>query len=515
MGNPGGGGSGSGPTGPTGPGGGGAGSLGQQLLSLKSANFVATTSQAPLLKSYQFGTSATGDGVTTIPITNQTDLANNFNAFEDFTLQTTINSELQRYQPFNSTNHAFQTDGLTLQVTNPAGDWQCTNITQMTGLVPIANGTPMPIAQLGLSDTTRIQLMQMVAIQGGGGAGGVYYVSAIVPNVSVTLLPLQGSTTGSTLPAGLAFWLPIIGAKLSAPYVNGGPFFQFSSIPAFVQIGQAVAVNASPLTNQTLNRSADTRVTAINTGANQVSISPVGANLPNLGTNTIIWFFPWINSGQIWSQLQIDLSNPQTFFAIEFDATLMNSVTTRTVSSNNGYTTLAQFNAFPTNTPLGGWPALWCFSADDGNSSHETGSAAEIDFVEIQVGCTQDIGYMNTGAATYTGAATIMIKSDSGWSSFAAFGISIAPPGTNFVGRNLYRFIFTNGMAYRFFNDTLYNVRQFQWNNQRPMQFSAGIASGGMTPPLAMNTVYPNNPAGFANMQCTVHGIKVWYQPLT
>jgi hypothetical protein len=462
-----------------------------------------------IVANYQFGSAATpAPGVTTI--TNFTDLESNFNAFEDFTLQTTINSELQRYQAFNSSNHVFSTNGLTMQVINPNNDWQCTAITQLTGLVSIANGTPMPIAQLGLADTSAIQLFQMVAVQGGGGTGGLYFISAMVPNVSVTLSPLQGSTTGSTKPAGLAFWLPIVGVQLSSPYVNGGPFFQFASLPAFVKIGQAVAVNASPLTNQVLNRSADTRVT--NIVGNQVFISPVGANLPNLGTNTFIWFLPVITSGQIWSQLQLDLTNPQSFFAIEFDATLMNSITTRTVSANNGQTTLAQFNAFPASTPLGGWPALWCFSADDGNSSHETGSAAEIDFVEIQTSCTQDIGYMNTGASTFTGAATLMIKNDSGWSSFAAFGISIAPPGTTFVGRNLYRFIFTNGVAYRFFNDTLYNVRQFQWNNQRPMQFSVGIAAGGMTPPLAMNTVFPNNPAGFANMQATIHGIRVWQQ---
>lgn len=487
--------------------------LGSRSLSLKTANFANVTAGAPMLANYQFG-SAAGSGPGITPVRNLTDLTNNFNAFEDFTLQTSINSELERYQPFNTANHVFATDGVTLQVVNPGNDWQCTAITQISGTVAIANATPMTIASLGLPDTSNVQLLQMVAVQGGGGLGGLYYVSAMVPNVSVSLTPLQGSTTGTTnaqnFPQGLIFWLPIVGAKLASPYVNGAPSMNFTALPAFVKVGQAVAVNAVPLGAQTLNRSADTRVTVI--AGNLVSISPVGANLPNIATGVIVWFFPVITSGQIWSKLQIDLTNQQTFYAIEADLTLLNSITTRTVSSNNGYTTLAAFNAFPSTTPLGGWPAFWCFSADDGNSAQETSSASEIDYLEIQVGCTQDIGYLNTGDASYTGSATLFTKNDSGWGSFAAFGIAIAPAGTNFVGRNLYQFIFTNGAAYRFFNGILYSVKQFAWTGQRPLQFSVGIAAGGMTPPLAMNTIFPNKPAGFANMQATVHGIKVWYQ---
>src|SRR5580700_3190588 len=132
-----------------GGGGGGAGTLGQQSLSLRT-NFntwIAANASNYLVANYQFGTGAVGGpGITTIA--NTTQLAQYFNPFQDFTEQTSINSEIQRYQPFNSTNHVFNLNNLTLQCVNPNGDWNCTAITQIAGTVNL-NNTPTPIANLG------------------------------------------------------------------------------------------------------------------------------------------------------------------------------------------------------------------------------------------------------------------------------------------------------------------------------------------------------------------------------
>jgi hypothetical protein len=488
-----------------GGGGGTAGALGQQSLSLR-ANFAAVVAKAPLIADYQFGTaSAGGPGITTIATLTQ--LAQYFNAFEDFTELTSINSEIERFQTFNSTNHVLNANNLTLQASNPNSDWQCTAITQCAGFTA---GAATPIANLGLPNTSAIQVGQMCAVQGGGNVGGVYYVTAMVANVSVTLAVLSGSA-GSQVSTGLIFWLPIYGASLAAPYTAGGPSFTFNSLPAGVVNGMAWGVYDTPI-GTTLNRSADYRVTGI--AGNVVSINPPwGPGLANLSAGTIVWFLPVVTSGQIWSRLQLDVTNPQTFFAIQADLTLLGPIgTTRTAIGTNGELTLAQFSGLPNTVPFGAWPAFWFYSADDGNSATETSSASEVDFVEIQIGCTQDCAYMNTGDASYTGSATLMTKNDSGWGSFAAFGIAIAPPGTTFVGRNLYQAIFCNGVVYRFFNGTLFNVKQFQWTNQRLAQFSVGIACGGLTAALAANTIFPNNPAGFANIQAAVNEIKVWYQ---
>jgi hypothetical protein len=516
MGNPGPTGPGVGATGPTGPpgsGGGGGGSLGQTSLSLRDTftSAMANVPDSALIANYQFGSNATpGPGITTI--TSLSDLAANFNAFEDFTNQTSINSEIERYQPFNSANHVVHANDITLQVVNPNNDWQVTAISQISGTINRDN-TPTPIANLGLANTSAVIPGQMAAIQGGG-TGGNYMVTAVVTNVSVTLQSIGGAPTSGTV-AGCIFWLPVVGVPLSSPFVDGGTQFTFASLPSFVKVGMALGVYNSPVNGVTLNRTGDYRVTNIAvSGSTVVTFSPPRVGLGNLGNGTIIWFLPAVTSGQIWSKLQLDLTNPQVFLALEFDMTTLGPAgANRSQLAPNGQLTLAQFNSIPLNTPMGGWPAYWMYSADDGHSTAESSSASEIDCVEIQIGCTQDGSWLNTGQVGVTGAsAAVFTKNDSGWSSFAAFGIMVAPSGTNFVGRNLYRFIFCNGQTYRFFNDTLYRSQEFAWSNQHPTQFSIGIAAGGLNTPLTQNTIFPNNPLGFADMNVAMHSIKVWYQ---
>lgn len=481
--------------------------LGALNLSIKTANFAATVAQAPLIKNYQFGSAAVGGpGITTI--TNLTDLTNNFNPFEDFTELTSINSEIERYQPFNSANHVFNASNMTLQGLNPNNDWQCTAITQCAGFTA---GAATPIANLGLANTTAVQIGQCASVQGGGGIGGAYVVTAINPNVSVTLTNLNGAP-GNQVSTGLIFWLPVQSSTLSSPTNVGGNTLNFPSLPTGVVIGMQLGWYNTPLGGVNLNRDQDYRIT--NIVGNQITFSPVLGNVGNLGTGARVWFLPVVTSGQIWSKLQIDLTNPQTFMAIEGDLTLFPNWTPQRTANigTNGELTLAQFNALPANLPFGGWPAFWMYSADDGTSSAETGSASEVDFLELQIGCTQDAADLNTGAVSYTGSATIMQKNDSGWSTATGFGISSKTDGTFFVGRHLFQWIFANGMEYRFFDGTLYKVRQFQWLAQRPSQFSVGVALGGLTSPLTANTIIPNNPTSFPLMQCAINGIRVWYQ---
>lgn len=485
----------------------GTSALGHQNLSIKSANFATTVAQATLVKNYQFGSAvAPGPGITTI--TNLTDLANNFNPFEDFTELTTINSEIERYQPFNSINHAFTPSNLILQGVNPNNDWQVTNITQCGGFT---SGSATPIANLGLSDTSTVQLGQIASVQGGG-IGGTYYITALVPNTSVTLTTLGGSP-GTQTSVGLIFWQPVVGVALSQACPVGATTMTFAALPSFVKIGMQIAWFNVPITGLIYNRDQDYRVT--NIAGNVVTFSPPRGNVANAGVGTITWFQPAVTSGQIWSQFQYDLTNPQNFFAIQADLTLFPNWTAIRTSNlgPSGQWSLATFNALPTNTILGAWPAFWSYSADDGNSTAETSSAAEIDMVELQVCGTQDITCMNTGAVTYSGAATIMQKTDSGWSTALGFGISSKTDGTNFIGRNLYQYILTNGMEYRFFNGVLYKVKQLQWTSQHPTQFSVGLALGAVNIAASQNTLFPNNPTSFPLMQVAINNIKLWYQP--
>src|SRR5271166_6698701 len=119
--------------------------LGQQALSFNTT-FAQAVANAPLVANYQFGsTAASGPNITTI--TDLADLQAHFNPFEDFTNLTTINSEFERYQPFNASNHQFLTDRLNLTTLNPNNDWNCTTISQIAGTVNL-NNTPTPIANL-------------------------------------------------------------------------------------------------------------------------------------------------------------------------------------------------------------------------------------------------------------------------------------------------------------------------------------------------------------------------------
>lgn len=512
LGNPGPTGPANGPPGPTGPtgsggGGGGGGTLGQQNLSIKTANFATTVAQAPMIANYQFGSSVSpGPGIT--PITNLTDLANNFNAFEDFTELTTINSEIERFQPFNSANHVFNPTNLTLQGLNPNNDWQTTAITQCSGFTA---GAATPIASLGLANTSSIAKGQFASVQGGG-IGGGYYVTAIVANISVTLTALN-SAPGTQTSVGLIFWLPVYGSTLSSPTNVGSNTLNMTSVPPQWVIGQQVGWYNHPVGGVTFNRDEDYRIT--NIVGNQVTFSPVLGNVGNMGAGQLIWAQPVVTSGQIWSKFQYDLTNPQTFFAIEADLTLLPNWTpirTSTLGAS-GQWTLSSFASIPASTPIGWWGAFWSYSADDGSSTAETGSASEVDFMELQICGTQDCTCLNTGAVSYTGSATIMQKSDSGWSTGLGFGISSKTDGSNFVGRNLYQWIFSNGMEYRFFNGVLYKVRQFQWLAQRPTQFSVGLALGALNFAACQNTIIPNNPTSFPLMQLAINGIRLWRTP--
>jgi hypothetical protein len=486
--------------------------LGTRSLSLRST-FDEAVAAAPLAAYYSFGTVATSAGGAT-PITNLTQLAQYFNPFQDFTEQTSINSEIQRYQPFNSTNHVLNPNNLTLQGVNPNNDWNCTAVTQIAGTVNL-NNTPTTIAALGLASTAPVQVGQMVAIQGGGGTGGNYIVTALVTNTSVTLEALVGSPTTQVGggPTGLIFWLPVYGVALSAPYTTGGTTLTFASLPAGVNSNMALGVYQSPISTNTLNRSADWRVTNI-TGS-VVTFSPAMTGLPNLASGTIIWFLPVVTSGQIWGQyptMQFDMTNDQTFYAFEMNATALNSITTLTAVGTDGQITLAEFNAFPATTPLGAWWSDWCYQGNDGNSNAETSSASELDMQELQVGCTQDITYMNEGDVSDEATLVRFGKNDSGWTYQTAFGIARCPTGTTFVGQHLYQCVVTNGYAYRFLDGVMYSAKQFVWTNQRPMQVGVDIACGGLDAALMANTIFPNQYQGFPNIQLAISTIKVWYQ---
>jgi hypothetical protein len=481
-----------GPAGPAGPA--GNTSLGQTSLSIR-ATFSAAVANAPMIANYQFGSGvAPGSGIT--PITNQTQLAANFNAFEDFTGMSTINSEIQRYQSFNSSNHQFLTDRLQLNALNPNSDWNC-QMSQISGTVNL-NNTSTAIANLGLANTTGLQVGQMVCVA----RAGTYIISAFVVNTSVTLQSVGGSPTTS-VSTGVAYFMPIVSAVLSAAYVPGNTFFTVTALPAITNINGMQLAHYNTGSNTVLERNNDYRVTtASGTTVNFNTQWTVGA----LGIGELIWFLPVVTSGQIWSQLQIDITNPQTFFALECHVdNYGGSRSSNTLNANS----LAQVNALPANTPWGAWATFWCYSADDGNSTGETGSASEIDVLEPQISVSQGCQQANTGNNSGT---VVMIKSDSGWINFYENFIHGKTDGSDFTGDHLWQLIFCNGYTYKFFDGILIQVQTFIWNSQHPLQFGFDLAAGAVPAAYGANVLFPNATTNFAGIISGIKGIKVWYQ---
>lgn len=477
--------------------------LGARSLSL-SANFAAIVANAPQVANYQFGTSA-GSGAGITPIRNLTDLANSFNPLEDVTELTTINSEIQRYQPFNTSNHQFQTDRLNLVAQNPNSDWNA-QVTQIAGTVNL-NNTASTIAALGLANTTGLQIGQIVTVQG----RGTYVITAIVTNTSVTLLQLGGSSTTAATSA-LIFWLPVLSAVLTAAYVaNTGTTLTFAAVPTGV-LGMQMAHNNTS-NNIVVERNNDYRIAA-------VSSTTVDLNVPwtlsNLAIGERILFLPVVTSGQIWSQTQWPLDHPQTFFAIELSVDSLPLAAQP--NTTQGVITLAAFNALPNTVPWGGWPTGWLYEADDGNTSTETRTIAEIDVVEPQISQSQGCQEINVGnfgglIAITQPARTVFVKTDSGWAYNTNFGIVSKTDGTDFTGNHLWQLIFCNGRTYRFWDGILYNVKDFDWGGQAPAQFALNLAAGSINAAFGSNTLHPNATTNFTGMVVGVKSIKVWYQP--
>ena len=467
--------------------------LGVNTLST-NATFTATVANAPLISDYEFGSSApSGAGIT--PIRNLTDLATYFNPLEDFTSGITINGEVERYQPFNSSNHQFLTDRVLLQGLNPSNDWNVVT-SQIAGTINL-NGTSTVIANLGLANTTGLRVGQLASVQ----SRGTYYISALVTNTSVTLTQLGGSST-SSIGTGLIFWLPVDSATITVAYtINVGVTLTFAATPAGVN-GKMMAVYDSGLV---ISRNDDYRIVA-------ADATTVTLNTPwtysNLSIGARIIFHPVVTSGQFWSKQQLDITNPQTFFAIQADVELLSGPDreVRTLGVN----TLAAFNALPADVPWGAWPAFWSYSADNGTDLST--SIAEVDFVEIMCSVTQDIANLNSGNAGGAATQVRFTKTNAGWQYDSSFGITRKTDGTTFAGAHKWQFIFTGQQTYRFWDDVLYNVKAFQWAGQRSLQFSAGMAIGSLKQNLSSNTLFPMFSTNFPSINLGVKSIKVWYQ---
>lgn len=464
--------------------------LGIQSYSFNS-NFNDIVTNAPLVKDWVFGSSAVAPlGGTAV--TNLTDLANDFTAFDFNTQQVTIQEQIEVYQPFNTTNFPFLTDRLNLVAVNPNSDWNV-QVTQVSSSVNL-NGTSTPVANFGLATTTGIRVGQLVSVQ----SHGIYYVSALVVDTSITLTTLNGSPTTASI-GGLVSFLPVDSAVLTVQANNGDSTLTFGAVPAGVTTKQ-VAFVGIPTASIFVNRDKDFRVASATSTVVTLNL-PIDYTAVLVGTRVL--FLPAVTSAQIFSLPTWDISNPTVFFATEMTIDLLAG---SAAYSLLGVNSLALFNAVPADTPWGAWPAFWSFGAPRGATL--TTDASELDVFEMFNSTTAPslwIAGNNHGSGVI---ATRFSKKDSGW-SFAA-GFNHAP--FTLTGLHKWQFIFANGKTYRFLDGLLIKVDDYEWTSQAPLQIIANMSVGSIQFPYASNVMFPMASTNFPGYVFGIKELKVWYQ---
>ena len=460
------------------------------------ATFDVASANLPTYKDYVFGTTATA-GAGQVAIRNLSNLAASFNPLEDFTAGYTITSEMQRYQAIGAATHAFASDRLNLTCSidtslGYAGGY-ATQIrhSDTTGAVPDGT-TANAIAHLGWANTTGVVVGQLVALQW----GGIYRVSALVANTSVTLTPMVGSGTGAVANA-LNAVLPFFTTTTTLDAANGATQITVAAVPTGVVPGMALGMSSG---NDNYARIADHRITNI-TG-NVITVSPA---LPygTLTSGTRFVFGPPIVSGQIWSKDQFDLTNPSTVWGFDLYASFP-------VGAAGGYNThlldtSAAIAAVPSDFPWGCWPAFWLYSADGTAATQR--DISEIDIIETWYNT-------NTGPWGWLGAdhsplGTIVNNfrlTSNGWTDLA-YGHSMAPASIQGLVR--ISCIVTPNRTYKYVNGTLIGENQFTWTSQCPAQVGINLAVGTLNTEFAGTLLFPFATANFASMKLGIQRLRI------
>jgi hypothetical protein len=479
---------------------------------------------------YLFGTAAVA-GAGQTAITNLTQLAALYNPFEDYTGLSKINSEQERFQPFNSVNHAFASDRLNLTAVIDASVYSggySTTISQNNGEYGVTPyGTPqpygplnvappagatintIPIADLGWADTSHVQLGQLVSLM----EMGMYYVSEITTNTSVQLTALTDNWFQTTVYSNLNAVMPYFAAPLTgAVTATGTPVtnFTFTSLPAGVQVGQVFGWFA----NGVLQSNQDMRVTAINTATNTVTVS-TGITYTTIPAGAVGVFGPPITSGQLWSQEGYDFSGATTpawafDWYVYFPTDETGGADTSQVSTLTGTPSMA---TIPADFPWGGWPALWFYSKADGNNLGNN-DASEIDVIEVfyQTG----YGPWCFNGADHPGSSDPTVQNSAYSPRFLRQGKT---SGYSLVGTGVVKMPFSlaNGQVrisvivtptdvYRYVNGVLLTWHHFEWTSVDRAQMGMDLAVGAMGS-YSLQLVLAA--AGMANMKFGISRVTV------
>lgn len=414
--------------------------------------------QMALVTDYLFGTGAAGSAPV-IPITNLTDLATYFNPQADAVGTAVQNEEVERFQAFNTTNHAFTTNALQLTAALDAGGGF--NVITLT-LVGAVTGTTV----LTFAATTGVIDGMMIASTGSQAiASGTKVVShdgtTVTLNAAVTLAnsspvqflpiyPCSGVTAGSN--ATLTF--------------SGG-------VPAQVVAGMYYT-NINDGTFGTRK--------VLSTTSNTVTLD----GSVTVSSNAQIWFQPPVTSGQMWTKVGYQPGhNGANVIGMELTCTI------------------------PANTAQGAWPAWWLYSK---TTDGFTFDSSEIDMFEFFYGTTSTSSAFTSnihgGFYQDSGAYFKLYSSGSAHSRWDTFGFF-----RNLVDYSLtshkFQMIWTPDKVYRYIDGQLTIVNSYLWSSNCTAQMGLDLACGSFLPSFLATNFYPQSTAQFPFMY-SINEIKIW-----
>lgn len=455
---------------------------------------------------YSFGSSAAVPWAHNgYAIRSLADLQAHFNPLQDFTGPTTINGELQVYAPvFNPVDHRLGSDRLGLWANLPGQQWTVRVGAQSNQRL----GWPLDGSLIAWD---RIPAMlqpyasewragQFVALHN----RGIYYIAEIQPGVGLRLAPLQGSPASGEFLYNLIAMLPIDSATSIAPADRSTAVLSFApgALSPTVRPGHRVALTVP---DSVVRNAGDVFVTAVDHAAGLVLLNrPMPLDRIAAGQRYV--FYPRITAGQAWTRQQWNISHPNAFFAVEFEIGLFEGLSPSFESS--GISSSASFvradQTYP-DAPFGAWPALWAYSADDGDASYK-GSASEMDFMELWVS-------PNSGMKLFS---TVNVGGDPVWTRTGA-GYTTSGNGRNRVpyslaGRHKVAIVYAGRKTYHYLNDMLIRIEQYRWTSQAPLQIGMNFAMGSVNRNFAVNLNVPFRPENFQRAHMDIRNLRIWHR---
>lgn len=408
-----------------------------------------------LVKDYLFGTSATGSAPV-IPITNLTDLATYFNAFPDAVGTASENAEVERFQAFNTTNHVFNANDLTLTAALESGG--NFNVIALTLTAPTTASTVLTVA-----DTTGLTVGNMFATSDGTGTATAGIKITALTSTTITI------SSSVTLSSGASVQFLPIGCCGFVTGATNVSTLTFTSVSPAVVAGMFY----NNFTGAT-NGGAGTR-RVVSTTSTTVTLD----GTVSCSTNDLIFFSPPVTSGQIWSKdLYQPGKNGTNYLAFEFTSKI------------------------PANPAQGAWPAHWFYQ-------DTAFDASEIDIPEFFYGKTSASNAFTSnihgGSYNVNGFRSTIGSPTPKWDSFGFFR-----PGVDYsLAAHKWGLIWAPDKVYRYIDGALVIVTDYLWSSHFQAQLASDLAMGSYLPAFLTNYFYPQTtaqfPVGFA-----INEIKIW-----